>query len=333
MTHEPDMLLPVFNDIVSAADRVYPVVRKTPLQFNEYLSQKYQARVFLKREDLQIIRSFKIRGALNKMLQLDDIERTWGVVCASAGNHSQGVAYACNYLGVPGVIYMPENTPQQKIDQVRKYGKECVKVVLTGRNFDECCHEARTFEQRTGSVFVHPFDDFNVICGQGTVALEVLTESVQAIDFLVTPVGGGGLASGVSTVFKTLSPNTRVIGVEPLQAAALYASLQSGANTRLSEIDPFVDGAATQMIGSLGFSICRRYLNDVLRVSESSVCRALIEIYQEQGIVAEPAGCLSIAALDSLQDRIRGRTVVCILSGGNNDFGRFAEITARAAEC
>ncbi len=324
--------LPVLMDILNAAERIYPTVKKTPLQFNEYLSQKYQARIFLKREDLQVVRSFKIRGALNKMLQMDNAERNRGVVCASAGNHSQGVAYACSYMGVKGVIYMPENTPRQKIAQVRRYGKENVKVVLTGMNFDECCHEARLFESRTGSVFIHPFDDFDVICGQGTIGLEVLSESRRTIDVLVTPVGGAGLASGVSTVFRSLSPKTTLIGVEPGQAAALFASLQAGTNTKLGKIDPFVDGAATRMVGDLGFAICRKYLDDVIKIAESNVCRALIETYQELGIVAEPAGCLSIAALEQLQDRIRGRTVVCVLSGGNNDFGRFAEITSRASQ-
>ncbi len=326
------MILPTLQDVEAAALRINSAIKHTPLQRNDYLSNKYQANILLKREDLQLVRSFKIRGALNKMLQLDMLERQRGIVCASAGNHSQGVAYACAHLKVQGTIFMPETTPLQKISQVKKYGQNAVQIFLTGRNFDEANQQANEYAVRKGALLIHPFDDFDVICGQGTTGLEILTDLPEPTDYLVTPVGGGGLASGLSTVFKARSPRTRLVGVEPQHAAALHASLLNGYNTRLETIDPFVDGAATMKIGELGFQILKHALDLSLRVHESHTCQTLIELYQEQALVAEPAGCLSIAALDKLQHDIHGKTVVCLLSGGNNDFQRFAEITRRAAE-
>ena len=322
--------LPSLADVEQARRRIADVVVHTPLHRSEELSAKYQANVLLKREDQQRIRSFKLRGALNKISQLNTAQRAKGIVCASAGNHSQGVAYSCAHLQIPATIYMPLKTPAQKVTQVKKHGGEWIRVVLSGENFDESYQQALEFQQQSGAVFVHPFDDFDVICGQGTAALEILEDAQSPIDFLLAPVGGGGLISGLSTVFKAQSPATTIIGVEPQHAAALNVSLQLGANTRLDSIDPFIDGAATLKAGELGFVICQQKLDHIITVHEGEACQALIELYQQQAIVAELAGALSIAALEKIKDDIRGKTIVCMLSGGNNDFYRFAEIQQRA---
>ncbi|WP_428240733.1 threonine ammonia-lyase IlvA [Gynuella sp.] len=327
---ESETLLPTLTDVLQATDRIHHVVKHTPLQRSEYLSQKYQANILLKREDQQLIRSFKLRGALNKMIQLSSEQRANGVVCASAGNHSQGVAYSCSHLKIPATIYMPRNTPAQKVSQVRKHGGDWVRVVLVGENFDESYQQAIRFQQQNHATFIHPFDDFDVISGQGTMALEILEDSQSSIDYLFSPIGGGGLVSGLLTVFKASSPHTRVVGVEPENAAAMSASLKTGRNIQLNDIDPFVDGAATLKAGELGFKICQQNIDHIMTVHESEACKALIELYQEQAIVAELAGSLSIAALEKLKDEIRGKTVVCILSGSNNDFYRFVEIKERA---
>lgn len=323
-------LLPSSNDIEQARQRIRPYVSHTPLEYDAYLSEKYQADVFLKREDKQRIRSFKIRGALNRLLQLNEKERSEGVVCASAGNHSQGIALACSLLNLKGTIFMPEKTPSQKVSAVKKYGRDQVTIHLGGAHFDDAYEQALNHCNQYGGVLVHPFDDFDVISGQGTVAAEILEDATFPFDYLITPVGGGGLASGVSTYFKQHSANTCLVGVEPEHAAALHYSLQMGYNCALPTIDPFVDGAATRKVGELGFQICRTNLNRLLTIHEGHTCQTLIELYQELGIVAEPAGCLSIAALDKLANQIKGKRVVCVLSGGNNDMQRFAEINRRA---
>lgn len=324
-------ILPTTADIIAAAARMEGIVRHTPLQRSEFLSQALGANILLKREDLQPVRSFKIRGAYNRILQLSDAERRRGIVCASAGNHAQGVAFSCLALGIRGTLFMPANTPALKVNKVRQFGGQQVRVVLTGHTFDDACAAAREFERKQSATFIHPFDDFDVICGQGTLALEVLEDQPQGIDYLFVPVGGGGLASGLGTVFREQSPTTRVIGVEPCNAAALQHSLSVGSNQSLSQIDPFVDGASTLRIGELGFEICRQTLDRVIAVDDADTCRALIDLYQEDAIVAELSGCLSIAALEAFREEIAGKTVVCILSGGNNDFNRFAEIADRAA--
>lgn len=328
----PPRTLPTGADIIAAAERMRGVVRHTPLQHCARLSQAFKADILLKREDLQPVRSFKLRGAYNRMLQLDPAARARGVVCASAGNHAQGVAFACQALGVRGTLFMPASTPALKVNKVRQFGGAQVRVVLTGHTFDDACAAAREFEQQQGACFIHPFDDFDVICGQGTLGLELLQDHPQGIDYLFVPVGGGGLASGLGTLFSERSPATRVIGVEPARAAALRHSLAVGANRTLDWIDPFVDGAATRRIGELSFDICRRTLDRVLAVDDADTCRTLIELYQEEALVVELSGCLAIAALAQCRDEIAGKTVVCILSGGNNDFHRLADIARRAAD-
>lgn len=328
--HTFTALLPEIQDIEAAAARMEGIIRHTPLQKSEYLSRKYNAEILLKREDRQPVRSFKIRGAYNRIAQLSPAEREPGIVCASAGNHAQGVAFSCNALGIRGTLFMPANTPALKVNKVREFGGDQVKVVLTGYTFDDACAAARAFEKENGATFIHPFDDFDVIAGQGTLALEVLEDTTGPIDVLFAPVGGGGLASGVGTVFSEQSPKTWLVGVEPTNAAALKHSLSTGYNNTLAQIDPFIDGAATQRIGELGYAICSQTLHEVVTVDDKATCQTLIDLYQEEAIVAELAGCLSIAALEQFKEQIVGKRVVCILSGGNNDFTRSGEIIQKA---
>ncbi len=306
------------------------LVEPTPLAFNRNLSERYGAEIMLKREDLQVVRSYKIRGAYNRMAAISPAARANGVVCASAGNHGQGVAYACHKLGIHGTVFMPTPTPGQKINQLKGFGGSEVDVVLVGDTFDDAYAEAVKFCQRSAATFIHPFNDPLVIAGQGTVAKEILAASTKPVDYLILPIGGGGLASGVATYFKEHSPATKIIGVEPEGAAAMQASLAAGKPVTLEHIDKFVDGAAVKAPGELTFRICRDHLNRVMTVPEGLVCTVLLRMYNEEAIVAEPAGVLSIAALEFLQEEIKGKNVVCLLSGGNNDIVRTEEIKERS---
>lgn len=329
-TLQSDTDWPTMAGIAQATVRLAGVVRETPLEFNEYLSERSGARVYLKREDRQRVRSFKVRGAYNKISQLTPAQRTKGVVCASAGNHAQGVAYACRLLGIAAVIYMPESTPQQKVDQVRRHGGEWVSLRLLGKVFDEAHAAARQFCDSRGGNFVHPFEDASVIEGQGTLACEILAQADFPIDYLLVPVGGGGLAAGVGTVFQEHSPDTRIVGVEPAGAPAMTLALARGQNRALDNIDPFADGAAVKKVGDLPYAICRSLVDEMVLVPERLLCREIIELYNQEGMVVEPAGALSVSALASLGDAIAGRNVVCLLSGGNNDLHRLDEIRRRA---
>jgi threonine dehydratase len=281
----------------------------------------------LKREDLQIVRSYKIRGAYNKMSQLppDAI-----VVCASAGNHAQGVAYACRVMEIRGTIFMPTTTPNQKVKQVKMFGKEFVEVRLVGDTFDDAFAASMKYCDEQKATFVHPFDDFSVIEGQGTVGLEILDDIDCKIDYLLLAIGGGGLASGVSTVFRHLSPQTKIIGVESEGAPAMKVSIERGEVVTLDEIDKFVDGTSVKRVGDLTFSICSENLDRVLLVPEGKACSTILQLYNEEAIVAEPAGALTIAALDLIKDEIAGKNVVCLVSGGNNDITRTEEIKERS---
>lgn len=323
-------ILPDVESISRAAERLEKVVTHTPLQLNLNLSDFYEANILLKREDLQIVRSYKIRGAYNKMAQLPAERRERGVVCASAGNHAQGVAYACRVMGIGGTIFMPTTTPNQKVRQVKMFGKNETDVQLIGDTFDDAYAAAMKFCDEKGATFVHPFDDLQVIEGQGTVGLEIFEDSEIEIDYLLLAIGGGGLASGVSTVFKNLSPQTKIIGVEPAGAAAMKTSVEKGELVTLETIDKFVDGAAVKRAGDLTFEICRRNLDRILSIAEGKVCSTILQLYNEEAIVAEPAGALTIAALDSIKDEIKGKTVVCLVSGGNNDITRTEEIKERS---
>lgn len=313
-----------------AWERLKPVANHTLLQQNLNLSERYQAEIYLKREDLQVVRSYKLRGAYNKISQLATSQMQQGIVCASAGNHAQGVAYSCRLLGIKGTIYMPQPTPQQKVKQVAMFGKDQVDIRLAGDTFDDAYAAALQEAKETGKTFIHPFDDLQVIEGQGTVGLEILADSPQPIDYLILPIGGGGLASGVSAVFKTLSPQTKIIGVEPEGAAAMQTAMQMGGLVTLPHIDKFVDGAAVQRAGEVTFPICKQLLDQVVTVPEGKVCSQILQLYNEEAIVVEPAGALSIAALDQLREQIAGKHVVCIVSGSNNDITRTEEIKERS---
>lgn len=316
--------------IYKAQHNIKGVVEQTPLVYMQNFSERYGAKVFFKREDAQIVRSYKIRGAYNKIQGLTKEELKNGIVCASAGNHAQGVAYACQKLKVKGIIFMPVTTPHQKIDQVKMFGREFVDVRLFGDSFDDSQKAANEFCKAENSTFVHPFDDLDVIAGQGTVGLEILSDSSKHIDYLFLPVGGGGLASGVSRVFKSLSPKTKIIGVEPKGAPSLTTSLKKGENTTLSEIEKFVDGAAVKRMGDLTFEFCKDLLDDTDTICEGLICSTILKVYNENALVVEPAGALSIAALEKHKDQIKGKTVVCIVSGGNNDITRMEEMKERA---
>jgi len=321
---------PLFASIEQAQKQLDGIISATPLALNVNLSDEFQATILLKREDLQVVRSYKIRGAYNKISSLKETEKQQGIVCASAGNHAQGVAYSCQLLKIHGKIYMPKTTPKQKIKQVQLFGKSFVEIVLVGDTFDDAYQHAVEEATSKKLVFVHPFDDLHVIAGQGTVGLEILQSTKQKIDYIFVPIGGGGLAAGLSTVFKHLSQNTKIIGVEPAGAPAMKNSIALDKNTALESIDKFVDGAAVKQVGHLTFDICKNTLDDVVLVPEGKVCTTILRLYNEEAMVVEPAGALSISALDYYKQAIKGKTVVCVVSGSNNDILRTEEIKERS---
>ena len=315
--------------VEDAARRLQGIVSHTPLEESKRLSRRYGARVLLKREDQQEIRSFKIRGAYNKIASLTAGEKARGVVCASAGNHAQGVAFACASLGIRASIFMPEITPNQKIERVKQFGGQWVEVRLIGASYDEASAAAAAHCAEAGAVFVHPFDDPLTIAGQATVGLEI-EQALPGVEVVVVPVGGGGLASGIAAHLKARVPGCTVCGAEPAGSPSMYEALARGRVVTLDEIDTFVDGAAVKTTGELTFDLCRRHLERVVLVPEGQVCTAVIELYQNEGVIAEPAGALAVSALDQLAGEIRGRTVVCVVSGGNNDILRYPEILERS---
>lgn len=316
--------------IEQAASRLTDVSDITPLQYSKRLSKQYSAQIYIKREDLQEVRSFKIRGAYNKMATLTEVEKKRGVVCASAGNHAQGVAYSCNALKVKGTIFMPVVTPNQKIDKVQHFGNGYVTIQLVGTTYDEASAAAHAYEKKNKAVYVHPFDDPLTIAGQGTVGKEIVDQLGSTIDYVLSCIGGGGLISGVATYIKDLFPQTHIIGVEPMSAAGMYESLKHNKVVTLKKIDTFVDGAAVGRVGETTFKIVKKFVDDVLLVPEGKICQTMIELYQNEGIVAEPAGALAVSALDEVAKKIKGKTVVCILSGGNNDILRYPEIMEKS---
>lgn len=318
------------EDILKAYHLLKDVVTHTPLQRNEQLSEKYACDVYIKREDLQYVRSFKLRGAYYKVKKVEKTARKNGVVCASAGNHAQGLAYACAHLGIHGTIFMPQTTPKQKVNQVKMFGRDMVEIVLTGDTFDDSSNAAMEFTIAEDKTFIHPFDDLDIIAGQGTVAVEVMNDIEEPIDYVFASVGGGGLISGLSTYIKSVSPITKMIGVEPAGASSMKAAFDKGETTLLPSIDKFVDGAAVQSAGQQTYDICRKYLTDIISVPEGKVCTTILELYNLHAIIAEPAGALPIAALDFYKDEIKGKSIVCVISGGNNDIGRMQEIKERS---
>ena len=318
------------SKIQEAKARLSEVVVKTPFLKNHNLSEKYDCNIFLKREDMQVVRSFKIRGAYNKMSGLSATERANGIVCASAGNHAQGVAFACAHLGIKGKIFMPNPTPNQKINKVRKFGKEWVEVILYGDTYDDAYQAAIKDQKENNTTFVHPFNDAEVIAGQGTIASEILDQTEVPLDYILVAVGGGGLISGVGSYFKTLSPHTHVIAIEASGAPGMKTSMDNKAVTTLKSIDTFADGIAVKKVGNLTFDICQEVVDDYLLVPEGKICSTILSLYNEEAIVVEPAGAVSIAALDQIADNIKGKNVAIIVCGGNNDIGRTQEIKERA---
>lgn len=317
-------------NIIKASHRLNGVAKETPLQLNTNLSDKYGANIYLKREDLQVVRSYKIRGAYNLMSNLNPEQAQNGVVCASAGNHAQGFAYSCRLLGIHGKVYMPSPTPAQKIKRVSQLGKEMVDVVLVGDTFDDASAEAMAYAKEHNKVFIPPFNHPLVIEGNGTVGYEILEQFKGQIDYLFLPIGGGGIASGVGTYLKPLSPDTKIIGVEPEGAPAMWEAFRQEKVVHLQKIDTFVDGAAVKQVGDLTFNICKEVLETIQLIPEGKICTFILDMYNDDAIVVEPAGVLTIAALDFFKEEIRGKNVVCLVSGGNNDIQRMPEIRERS---
>ncbi len=309
------------------------VVNKTPLQKDDYLSKKYDATILLKREDLQKVRSFKLRGAYYAMSELTDQELSQGVVCASAGNHAQGVAYTAQDLQTQADIFMPVTTPNQKIQQVEYFGGDFVTIHLVGDTFDECSVAAHRYSEENQQYFVEPFNDYNVIAGQGSLAVEIHQDLVAAgetADYFICQIGGGGLISGVASYLSEAMPETKIIGVEATGAPSMQKSVSKGEVLALEKIDSFCDGTAVAQVGDLTFGITRDLVQDFVEVEEGLVCSKILDMYTRQAIIAEPSGALSIAALDKVRDMIKGKTVICLVSGGNNDINRLGEIEERA---
>jgi len=321
---------PSLEGVQHAKLQLKEVCKETVLELNKRLSEMTGAFVFLKREDLQQVRSFKIRGAYNKIASLTPQERERGIVCASAGNHAQGFAFACNHLKIRGRVYMPATAPQQKIAQVKMFGEGFVETILTGDTYDACQKVALETAKKEGQTFIHAFDDVQVIEGQATIALEMIAQHTEGFDYVFVPVGGGGLVSGILTVFKALSPKTKIIGVEPEGAQSMKLALELNKRIPLKEMDRFVDGAAVRQVGALPFEICKEFLDDLVHVPEGKICQAILDLYNKEGIVAEPAGALAIAALDLVEYDLKNKNIGVLLCGGNNDILRMPEIKERA---
>ncbi|PXW91835.1 L-threonine ammonia-lyase [Streptohalobacillus salinus] len=318
------------KDIVIAHQLIKDVVKKTPLIKDPILSEKYDCNVYLKREDLQVVRSFKIRGAYHFMQSLKPDELKNGVVCASAGNHAQGVAYSCQAMGVKGKIFMPTTTPRQKVDRVRFFGGDAVDIILTGDTFDDASDESKAYAEAHEMTFIHPFDDYRTIAGQGTIGLEILESINEPISHMFMSVGGGGLISGVSTYVKSISPETKIIGVEPAGAASMQASFKANKVVKLDYVDKFVDGASVKRIGDLTFKISKPLVDGFATIPEGRICTTILDLYNENAIVTEPAGAMPVSALEDYKDEIKGKNVVVIVSGGNNDIDRMQDIKERS---
>jgi threonine dehydratase len=316
-------------DFQAATERIKGTVKHTPLEYNAALSAKYNAEIYLKREDLQVVRSYKLRGAFNMMSTLTAEERAQGIVCASAGNHAQGVAYSCKKLNVKGVIFMPEITPKQKVKQTEMFGGEHIRIVLVGDTFDDCMKEALKFTAEQEMTFIPPFDNLKIIEGQGTVGVEIF-EDLPQVEVVVMPIGGGGLASGVGSYLKNIKPGVQLIGVEPEGAPSMKNAFTQGSPVTLDYIDRFVDGAAVKRVGTLNFQYCQELLDQMLLIPEGKICTTILKLYNEDAIVVEPAGALAVASLDQLSGTIDNKVVVCIISGGNNDIERMQEIKEKS---
>jgi threonine dehydratase len=317
-------------DVDAAAARLASVVRRTPLDASERLSDRLGHPVWLKREDLQLCRSYKVRGAYAVIASLGAEERARGVVCASAGNHGQGVAYACHRLGIRGRVFLPGTTPRQKRQRIAAIGGDWIEPVIVGSSYDDASAAAHRDSQLTGAVYVHPFDDPGTIAGQGSVAVELAAQAEAPIDTVVVPIGGGGLAAGMALWLRDRFPDIHLVGAEPDGAASMSAALVHGEPVSLAAVDTFVDGAAVGRVGELTFPIVRDAFDEVVTVAEGAVCTEMLELYQTEGVIAEPAGALASAALRSPFTRTPQGPVVCVVSGGNNDVSRYGEVVERS---
>ena len=319
---------PKIKNIINASHTLKEILKPTPLFFDTDLSSKYSANIYLKREDLTPVRSYKLRGAFNKMSSLENKD---GIVTCSAGNHAQGVALSCNKLGINGDIFMPKITTKQKIDKVKKFGKENVRIFLEGNNFDESFDIAKKYSIEKNKDFVHPFDDQKVIEGQATVGLEIISQlSNKKLDYIFLPIGGGGLAAGVSTYIKEFSPLTKIIGVEPLGAPSMYEAFKQNKVIKLDKINTFVDGASVKKVGELNYPICKKNIDDIILIDEGHVCSKILQMYNDNGLIIEPAGVLSLCALDIMNEDIQNKNIVSVISGGNSDVFRMTEIMERS---
>ena len=318
-------------DFLGARKRLAGIVLHTPLEHNAKLSRRYGCEVYLKREDRQVVRSYKLRGAYNMISQLPADVLAAGVVCASAGNHAQGVALSCQLLGARGVIFMPRITPRQKVRQTEMFGAGSVEVILVGDTFDDCLAEALKHTEEHRMAFIPPFDHPRVIEGQGTVGVEIL-EDLPEVDIVIAPIGGGGLIAGLGSYLKGAKPGLQLMGAEPEGAASMTAALAQGRPVTLAQIDRFVDGAAVRRVGELPFAIASKLVDCVFTVPEGQVCKTMLDLYNDEAIVAEPAGALSVSALENARDLLPGKKVVCVISGGNNDIDRMQEIKERALQ-
>ena len=306
---------PTVEAIEKASGVLEEILTPTPFQKNPNLSDIYDAEVYLKREDLQMVRSYKIRGAYNKIRSIAPENMKNGIVCASAGNHAQGVAFSCSKLRIMGSIFMPVTTPKQKIEQVRMFGREYIEIVLTGDTFDAANAAAIEYAKAHEKTFIPPFDDPKVMEGQGTIGLEIMQQSYEPLDYILVPIGGGGLASGLGAYIKQMSPSTKIIGVEPGGAPCMKAAIDNGGIIELEEIDKFVDGAAVKKVGALTYEVCKQVLDDIVVVPEGAVCTTIIHMYNKSAIVVEPAGALAVSALKFYREQIKGKRVACIVSG------------------
>jgi threonine dehydratase len=318
--------VPSVIEIKQVAEQLKGVISETPLEFSASLSARYGAKIYLKREDLQVVRSYKIRGAYHKISNIPSELKSKGVVAASAGNHAQGVALACAILGIQAHIFMPKSTPLQKVEAVRFFGKEKVRIYLVGETYDEAFAASRKFCETNGAIYIPPFDDFDIIAGQATVTLEILDALVP--DFLFVAIGGGGLAAGAALV---LPSSTKLIGVEPAGAPSMQQSLEASEVVVLDDIDRFVDGASVKQVGLKTFAICAKGLTRMLTVSKKALCQTMLDLYALRSMIVEPAGALSVAGLEEMAEEIKGKTVICVISGGNFDPKRFPEIKSLAS--
>ena len=318
------------KEIQSASSNLNNIILSTPLNLIDTYSNKYSSYVYVKREDLQVTRSFKIRGSFNKISSLSLKEKQKGIVCSSAGNHAQGVSLSCNKLKINGTVFMPNTTPSIKVKKVKEFGGEFITIKLIGDSYDDCYKEAINYCNKNKKTFIHPFDDEKVIAGQGSLAYEIFKELNDTIDYLFIPIGGGGLVSGFISVFKQLSPKTKIIGVEPTGAASMHESLKKNKLIKLKQIDTFVDGAAVKKSGKIAFDLCKKYLDGIILVPEGYICQTILDMYNNEGIIAEPAGAMSLASLNFYKNKIKNKKILCLVCGGNNDITRMGIIKERA---